>query len=107
MNLDELNDALAESNARGRRGRVLAWLTLAMTAALAAFVTYAVVVADPCPGMMCPMFDTPPSPNLADVTFGVGFAGLALGLLWMWRIVRADGDPVARSSRLHRPLMSS
>ena len=100
--VDQLNDAMAESNARAKLGQRLARVTLVVTAALAAFVTYAVVVADPCAGMMCPMFQTPPGPNVADVTLGVGLAGLAGGLLWMWRIVRADRDPDARSSRLRR-----
>jgi hypothetical protein len=104
MNLDQLNDALAESNARARRGRELAWMTLVLTAALAGFVTFLIVTANPCAGMMCPMFDHPPGPAVGDVTMGLGFAGLAVGLLWMWRIVRADRDPDARSWRhLHRP----
>jgi hypothetical protein len=104
MDLDQLNDALAESNARARRGHALAWVTLVVTAVLAGFVTYVVAVADPCAGMMCPMFDYPPGPAVGDVTMGVGFTGLAVGLLWMWRIVRADRDPDARSWRhLHRP----
>jgi hypothetical protein len=104
VDLDQLNDALAESNARARRGHALAWVTLVVTAALAAFVTYVFAVADPCGGMMCPMFDYPPGPTVGDVTKGLGLAGLAVGLLWMWRIVRADRDPDARSWRhLHRP----
>jgi hypothetical protein len=104
MDLDRLNYALAESNARARGGRALAWVTLVMTAALAGFVTYVVAVADPCAGMMCPMFDYPPGPTAGDVTMGLGLAGLALGLLWMWRIVRADRDPDAGSWRhLQRP----
>jgi hypothetical protein len=103
MDIDQLNHAMAESNARARRGHNLAWVMLAMTAALAAFVTYAFVVADRCSGMMCPMFEALPWPNVGDVTMGAGFAGLAAGLIWMWRIVRADRDPDARSSRLHRP----
>ena len=104
MDLDQLNDAMAESNARARKGRTLAWVGFVVTAALVALVVYVVVVADPCAGMMCPMFDYPPSPNVGDVTMGLGFGGLAVGLLWMWRIVRADRDPDARSWRhLHRP----
>ena len=104
MELDQLNDALAESNARARRGHSLARVTLVVTAALAGFVTYVFAVSDPCAGMMCPMFDYPPSPNVGDVTMGLGLAGLAVGLLWMWRIARADRDPDARSWRhLHRP----
>jgi hypothetical protein len=104
MDLDQLNDALAESNARARRGRELAEVMLVVTAALAGFVTYVFAVRDPCAGMMCPPFDYPPSPNIGDVTMGVGLVGLAVGLLWMWRIVRADRDPDARSWRhLHRP----
>jgi len=72
------------------------------TVVLVALVVYVFVLAPPQCGGMCPMFDTPPSPNARDVTLGVGLAGLAAGLIWMWRIVRADRDPDARSGRLHR-----
>ena len=102
MDLDELDDAFAASNARARRGRRFARLTFVATAGLAAFVTLAVVLADPCSGMMCPMFETPPGPNVAQVTMGLGIAGLAAGLVWMWRILRAGRDLDARSSRFHR-----
>ena len=103
MDFDELNYAMAESNTRARRGRRSAWIGFVVTTALVAVFVLLFTTADPCSGMMCPRFKAPPSPNLADVTLGVGLAGLAVGLIWMWRIVRADRDPDARSSRLHRP----
>jgi hypothetical protein len=104
MDLDELNDALAESNARARKGNAVAWVTFVVTAVLAGFLTYVSVVAPQCGGMMCPMFDSPPGPSVGHVMLGLGLAGLAVGLTWMWRIVRADRDPDARSWRhLHRP----
>jgi hypothetical protein len=102
MDLDEVNDLMAESNALARQRHLLAWLMLIGALGLSAFATYAVVFADPCSGTMCPMFVEPPGPSVGSITIGVGFAGLALGLLWMWRIVRADRDPDARSSRIHR-----
>jgi hypothetical protein len=103
MDLDELDDVFAASNARARRGRRLARLTFVATAGLTAFfVTLGVVLADPCSQMMCPMFETPPGPNVAQVTMGLGIAGLAAGLVWMWRILRAGRDLAARSSRFHR-----
>jgi hypothetical protein len=101
MDIDELNALMADSNRRARQGHVLARLIFAAAAGLSAFAAYVVVLADPCSGMMCPMFVRPPGPNLGDFTLGGGFAGLALGLTWMWRILRADRDPQARSSRLH------
>ena len=105
MDFDELNTFLAESNKQARHGRTIARLTFVVTTALVAFLlAYAFVLTPQC---MCPMFGTPPE------TFGmslgvaiglVGFVGLASGLYWMWRIVRADLDPDARSWRhLHRP----
>jgi hypothetical protein len=104
MDLEELNDALAESNVRAREGRALARVMFVATVALAGFLAYVVLAAPKCGGMMCPMFDSPPSPNIGDVTMAVGLAGLLIGLVWMWRIVRAEGDPDARSWRhLHRP----
>lgn len=105
MDFGELNDAMAESNRRARRGRTVARLMFILTATLVAFVVYAFAVAQP--ACMCPMFQAPP--ELFGQPFGLiiemaGSVGVASGLFWMWRIVRADLDPDARSWRyLHRP----
>ena len=105
MDFDELNDFLAESNARARSGRALAWAMVVLTAGLVAFLVYALILAPP--QCMCPMFQTPPEAfglSIGVVTVGLGFAGLAAGLIWMWRIVRGDRAPDTRSWRhLHRP----
>jgi hypothetical protein len=99
MDFDELNDHMARSNARARSGRALAWLMFSMTAALVGFVAFLALVDPPCGGLTCPMFIIPASPNIGDALDGLAAVGLAAGLLWMWRIVRSDGDPEARSWR--------
>ncbi|HET7473298.1 MAG TPA: hypothetical protein VFJ71_09255 [Candidatus Limnocylindrales bacterium] len=106
MNLDELNRAMAESNADARYGRRVARLTFAVTSALVAFVFCETVLASP-NVMGDSMFA--PVPNVVGIPLGVlieglGFAGTAVGLIWMWRIVRADGDPHAPSWRHRRGL---
>lgn len=96
MDFDELNDAMAESNRRARRGRTFARLTFASTVALVMFAFFLLAAA---PGMMGGMGG--PDTSQIDI---LGLVGLATGLYWMWRIVRADPDPDARSWRYrHRP----
>ncbi len=102
MDVDELNDFLAESSRRARFGRAIARLIFVLTAGLVVFLVSAFVLAPP--QCMCPMFATPPEAfglPLSVVT-PLGIAGLAAGLFWMWRIVRADPDPEARTWR-HLP----
>ncbi len=100
MDFDELNDAMAESNRRARSGRTIARHTFASTVLLV-MVTFIVVAA--APTGMGPV--TPPIEMMLTTPLGqLGLVGLATGLFWMWRIVRADPDPDARSWRyLHRP----
>ncbi|MDQ3129123.1 MAG: hypothetical protein M3Q66_11815 [Chloroflexota bacterium] len=106
MDFDELNDVLAESNRHARHGRAIARLILVLTAGLIVFLLALAFVVAPSP-CMCPMFATPPEAfglPLGVILVTVGFVGLAAGLFWMWRIVRADPEPDARSWRhLQRP----
>lgn len=104
VDFDELNDAMAESNRRARRGRTVARLMFALTATLLAFSLVYFVFLMP-PQCMCPMFQTPPGLFGLPVGLVIGMAGsvgVATGLFWMWRIVRTDPDPDAWSlRRLH------
>lgn len=105
MDFDELNDFLADSNRRARVGRSIARLTFVLTAGLVAFLVYASLLAQP--QCMCPLLQSPPAAfgqPIGVIVLLVGFVGLTAGLFWMWRIVRADPAPDARSWRhLYRP----
>jgi hypothetical protein len=96
MDFDELNTALAESNMRARLGRTNARLMFVLTAGLVALFVYVFVLAPP--QFMGPIGYIEP---IDRVTTRLGLVGLAAGLFWMWRIVRADLDPDGRSWR-HR-----
>jgi hypothetical protein len=100
MGFDELNDAMARSNARARRGRVLARLMFTATAGLIGFGAVVYLLTPSC--FMCPMYIEPQGPITDDTVMAFGLAGLAVGLLWMWRIVRADPEPDSRSWRYRR-----
>ena len=101
MDFDELNDAMAESNRRARRGRTFARLTFASTVALVMFAFILLVAA---PTGMGGGMGGPDTSRIDTMLTIIGLVGLATGLFWMWRIVRADPDPDARSWRyLHRP----
>ena len=105
VDFDALNDLLAESNRRARRGRAVARSMLVATVALLAFLAYALVLAPP--AFIGPMFSTTPEAFRQPIGILIGmagFVGLATGLLWMWHIVVDDHEPDPRSWRyLHRP----
>ncbi len=96
MDFDELNDAMAESNRRARRGRTIARQMFASTVALV-MVAFALFAAAPT-GMGS--FGPSPIEGVLTMPIGqLGLVGLAAGLFWMWRIVRPDPDPDAWSWR--------
>ncbi len=100
MDFDVLNDAMAKSSRRAQRGRAIAELMIVLTAGLVAVLGF-VFISGP-PQCMCPMFEsrTEAFGLPWSVIIGmVGFVGLATGLFWMWRIVRADPDPDAPDGR--------
>jgi hypothetical protein len=87
MDLDEL---MQSSNARARRGRRLArnmFAAAIFTLLLSAFL----IVAAP-----NSMGGGSPGPGPAAL---IGVVGLAVGILWMVRILRADPEPDAKSWR--------
>jgi hypothetical protein len=85
---ERIDKVFAESFARARRGRRMAkemfaaaWLTIL----LAAFLTVAA------PAGPQPMGVPRPDPLTSGPTL-LGLSGIAIGLIWMWRILRADPE---------------
>ena len=95
MDFDELNDAMARSNARARRGPCARLVDLHLDVGTDRVPAFLYVLDAPCAGM-CPMFIASPGPITLDTVITVGLAGLAVGLVWMWQILRADRDPDSR-----------
>jgi hypothetical protein len=84
--MDELDQLFAESYARARRGRENATLIFAATCALFILVVFLFVTA---PNGMGGGGE--PEPGVV-MLLGLGAAGLPIGLVWMWRILRADPE---------------
>ena len=91
MSIQDLNDALARSNRKARRGRWLARHMLALAFAVTALTAFLFIAS---PNMM----GGGPQPGEQPMTW-LSFVGLAVGILWMWRIYRADPEPPARAWR--------
>jgi biotin transporter BioY len=89
---DLIDAAFAESWRRARRGRKLARLIFAeaISVALVGVVVLVLIVGSN---------NTSPEPGLW--AFVPGVAGVVVGLVWMWRILRADSQP-DRSARRYR-----
>ena len=97
MNLEQLDDFMADSNARARRGRHLARQIFGATLLLLLLAGFVFVAA--------PNFSTvrfyDPGP-IAVVVPATGILGLIVGLAWMIRILRSDPDPDAKAWRYRR-----
>lgn len=96
MDVHELNRLFARSHRRARRGRTIARSVFIATVGLVAFAVSLFVFA---PGNLGPKWE-PPLGIAAMLLLGI--VGVAVGLLWMWRIVSADPEPDARSWRYRR-----
>ena len=91
--LVELDEFMAQSNARARRGREIARLMFATGAMPITFVAFLFVAQ---PNFM---YENPePNPMLV-IMLGLAVLGLVVGLAWMWRILRADHEPDAKAWR--------
>jgi len=85
--LAELDEFMAQSNAKARRGRDSARGMFAVVLLLVAFVAF--------------LFLSPPNtiggyiePGLIEwIAPGLGILGILVGLAWMVRIIRADPEP--------------
>ena len=88
----QINDEFAKSWRRARRGRRVARLTFAMTIILVALLSLLV--------FFPPNYMYDPEPSLMGaVVPSIGIIGLAIGVAWMWRILRADRERDARAWR--------
>lgn len=92
MDLDEF---MAESNARARRGRRVARQTFGAVVFVLLLTAFLFVAA---PNSMGGQMGPGPGP-IALVVPAIGILGLTVGLLWMVRILRADPDPDVKSWR--------
>jgi protein-S-isoprenylcysteine O-methyltransferase Ste14 len=85
--LAELDEFMAQSNAKARRGRASARGLFEAVVVLLAFVAF--LLLSP-PNTIEPFFE----PGLIVwIAPGIGILGILVGLAWMWRIVRADPEP--------------
>lgn len=90
----DLNDFMAESNARARRGRRIARAMFGVAVFAPLLVAFLFVVA---PNGPTAMF-AGPGPIWVIVP-GTAILGLVIGLLWMVRILRAHHEPEAKGWR--------
>jgi hypothetical protein len=88
VDLAELDEFMARSNAKARRGREIARGLVTAGLVVLAFVTFLLLsLPDPMGG---PIFE----PSLSGwILPGLGVLGILVGLAWMWRILRADPEP--------------
>jgi protein-S-isoprenylcysteine O-methyltransferase Ste14 len=96
----DLDEFMARSNARARRGRRVARALFAEAIGLVVLLAFLFVAA---PNTIGPMMR--PSWFVAAMGMivpGAGVLGLIIGLAWMWRILRANPEPDSRSWRYRR-----
>jgi hypothetical protein len=85
--LAELDEFMAQSNAKARRGREIARGLCEAVLILLAFVA---ILFLSMPNTTGPLFE----PSLPEwILPGLGVLGILVGLAWMWRILRADPEP--------------
>jgi hypothetical protein len=85
--LADLDELMAESNAKARRGRASARSLFAAVLMLLAFAAF--LFLSP-PNTIGPYFE----PGLIDwIAPGIGIVGILVGLAWMIRIIRANPEP--------------
>jgi protein-S-isoprenylcysteine O-methyltransferase Ste14 len=86
--LAELDEFMARSNAKARRGREIARGLVTAVLVLLAFVTFLLL------NLPNPMGGGFFEPSLTRwILPGLGVLGILLGLAWMVRIFRADPEP--------------
>jgi len=91
----DLYEFMQESNARARRGRRLARAIFAVALIPLGLYAFFFIAA---PNGPSAMYLQEPGPIWLIVP-AIGVMGLAVGLLWMVRILRADPEPKAKGWR--------
>jgi protein-S-isoprenylcysteine O-methyltransferase Ste14 len=87
VDLADLDEFMAQSNAKARRGREIARVLVTAVLVLLAFVAFLFLNM---PNTIGPLFE----PRLTDwIVPGLGILGILVGLGWMVRIFRADPEP--------------
>jgi hypothetical protein len=81
----DIDESMAESNAKAQRGRRIAREMFAGALLILVVIAFFMLVA---PNTMGPEPD-----SRATLLSAVGVLGVAIGLLWMVRILRADPEP--------------
>jgi hypothetical protein len=85
--LAELDEFMAQSNAKARRGRANARGLVAAVLVLLAFVAVLLLSLPNTIGTLA-------EPGLVErIAPGIGILGILVGLAWMVRILRADPEP--------------
>ena len=93
MDINEFNEFMATSNRRARSGRRTArW----MLCSSLLFVATPAILSLSAPNTMGGGLQFGP---VAFIVFGTGILGMAIGLTWMIRILRADPEPDAKAWR--------
>lgn len=90
----DLNEFMAESNARARRGRRLSREIFGAALLTPAVVAFLFIAA---PNGPTAMFADPGPIRL--IVPGIGVLGIVVGLVWMVRILRAHHEPEAKGWR--------
>ena len=94
MDLEQLDDFMADSNARAHRGRLLARQMFGLALFAIFLASFLFVAAPNFIGGMA----SGPDPGVT----ALGISGLIVGFAWMVRILRADPDPDAKAWRYRR-----
>jgi hypothetical protein len=93
----DLDEFMAESNARAKRGRALGRMMIYGVLVVLAFAAFLWIAA---PNGPSAMYLQEPEPRALELALPfVGVAGLVIGLAWMVRILRAHHEPETKGWR--------
>ena len=97
----DLNEFMAESNARAKRGRALGRMMIAGALVVLAFTAFLWIAAPNGPQAM--FLEEPQLHALAVAVPVVAILGIVIGLVWMVRIMRAHHEPETKGWRYRDP----
>ena len=93
----DLNEFMAESNARAKRGRALGRMMIFGVLVVLAFTAFLWIAAPNGPQAM--YLEEPQPYALAAAAPVLAFLGIVIGLVWMVRIFRAHHEPEPKGWR--------